>query len=197
LSRFSPILLLVGMQFASTTALAQGAPPPDDWRPMVYTNLRETPPSPDAVPYAELWQAEISANDIAYSDGGDTQYASGHAPATEAHFVVRSTQRVAVLTMLDTATGCTKKTTDASANASVKFCPLKIAIYEGGVVTTTAGRKGCFLELNAPISTDPSNSMGYATYDIANRSFKIGMIINHEPVSGCAETIAIDNQLTP
>jgi hypothetical protein len=189
--------LLAGLQLASTTAMAQGAPLSDDWRPMVYSNLGESPLMPDAVPYAELWREEISANDKAYSDQGDTQYAGGHAPATEAHFVVRSSQRVAVLTMLDTATGCTKKKTDASANASVKFCPLKIAIYEGGVVTTTAGRKGCFLELNAPFSTDPSNSTGYATYDIASRSFKIGMIVNHEPVSGCAETIAIDNQLTP
>ncbi|GLS18042.1 hypothetical protein GCM10007874_10580 [Labrys miyagiensis] len=164
---------------------------------MIYSNLGESPPAPDAAPYAELWHNEIAANDKAYSDQGDTQYTGGHAPATEVHFVVRDTQRVAVLSLLDTSTGCTAKTDIAADNASIKFCPLKIAIYEAGAVTTAAGRMGCFLELNAPTSGDPSNSVSYATYDIGARSFKTGVIVNHEPVPGCSEIISLDKQLVP
>jgi hypothetical protein len=195
--RRSTPFFLAGLLAVAPVAQAQDASPPDDWRPMIYLDLGQSPPDLDAAPYAELWQSEIAANDKSYGDQGDTQYAGGHAPATEAHFVVRSTQRVAVLSMLDTATACTKNTADAALNASVKFCPLKVAIYEGGVVTTTVGRRGCFLELTRPLSGDPSNSASYATYDVKTRSFRIGTLVNHEPVPGCVEVIPVDSQRQP
>lgn len=165
---------------------------PQAWRPIIYADMSTV--TPENAAYAELWAQDLAANDKSY--GPSAAQPGGHAPATESHMVVRGTDKVAVVSILNTATGCTSKHFDASANVSVKLCPLKIAIYAGNQVTVTSGRKGCILE-----TVDPTKSLQaggtFVAYDPKARAFRLGTLINHEPVAGCSANIPLQEKLLP
>ena len=169
-------------------ALAQ-APTPDPaaWRPFSYADLRH--PGPDARTYADIWQDAIATNNTAYEARGDRRYAGGNAPVTEAHFVIWSSRKSVVLSVLDTATGCTLKTVRPSANATVRMCPMRVAIYEGLLVRTLDAGLGCYLELAPPSpggTLDPERAVAYAAYDPRTRTLSTGVVLDHEAVDGCS-----------
>lgn len=179
---------------AFTTAVAAQAPTPDPaaWRPLAYADLRV--PSPATQTYADLWKDALDANDRAYAARGDRRYLGGRAPATEAHFVIWSPQRSVVLTILNTAVGCTLKAIETPARASVKLCPLRLAAYEGVAVRTLEGGHACFLEVGAPVAgaaLEPDRAGAYASYEPAARTIRLGLVIDHRPVDGCSLTIPV------
>src|ERR1700744_1839262 len=106
-------LLIAGMTMsdASSVVRAQSlTPAPGAWRPMSYADLQR--PSQETATYADIWKDAIDANNRRYREGGDERFASANAPVTEAHFVIWSVQRSAVLSILDTATNCIIKSVD-------------------------------------------------------------------------------------
>lgn len=165
---------------------------PGAWRPMAYTNLQQA--TAGTATYADIWKDAIEANNRAYHARGDTRFAGGNAPATEAHFVIWSTRKSVVLSILNTVTGCTLKEVQALARATIKLCPLRIVIYEGIQVHTLDGGRSCFLEL-APASAgepvNPTRAAAYAAYDVATRTVKTGLVVDHEVVEGCSQNIPL------
>ena len=120
-------------------------PDPAAWRPMSYANLQK--PSSQTATYVDIWKDAIEANNRAYKARGDLRFSGGNAPVTEAHFVIWSARRSVVLSVLDTAIECSVKQVAPDAHATVKLCPMRIAIYEGLQVKMMDGGRGCFLEL--------------------------------------------------
>ena len=108
--------------------------------------------------------------------------------------MIWSRTKSVVLSILDTVTGCTLKELRAAAGATIKLCPLRIAIYEGIQVRTLDGGRACFLELASPArgnSGDPNQAVSYASYDVATKTVKTGVIIDHQAVDGCSQNIAL------
>ncbi|UOK73772.1 hypothetical protein [Ancylobacter polymorphus] len=176
------------MEFAgmmNTPTWAQTVTPdPGTWRPMAYADLQR--PSRATATYTDIWKDAIERNNDGYRQRGDHRFAGGNAPVTEAHFVIWSRGRSVVLSILNTAIGCTIKTAVPQARATVKLCPIRIAIYEGIQVHTLDGGYACFLELEPGASPDPTVSAAYASYDVPKRTLKTGMIVNHKAVDGCS-----------
>jgi hypothetical protein len=167
-------------------------PDPGAWRPMSYANLQT--PAAQTATYLDIWKDAVEANNRAYKARGDLRFSDGNAPATEAHFVIWSRTKSVVLSILDTVTGCTLKELRAAAGATIKLCPLRIAIYEGIQVRTLDGGRACFLELASPArgnSGDPNQAVSYASYDVATKTVKTGVIIDHQAVDGCSQNIAL------
>lgn len=159
---------------------------------MSYADLQQA--TADTATYADIWKDAIEDNNHAYLARGDTRFANGNAPATEAHFVIWSARKSVVLSILNTATGCTLKEVQAPARATIKLCPLRIAIYEGIQVRTLDGGRACFLEL-APAAAgervDPVRTVAYAAYDVATRTVKTGLVVDHQAVDGCSNNIPL------
>lgn len=166
-------------------------PDPGAWRPMSYADLQK--PSPQAATYLDIWKDAIDVNNRAYKARGDQRFTDGNAPATEAHFVIWSSTKSVVLSILNTVTGCTLKELRAAAGATVKLCPLRIAIYEGLQVRTLDGGWACFLELASPVAgaNVTPQAASYASYDVATKTVKTGLIIDHQAVDGCSQNIAL------
>ncbi|SCB50160.1 hypothetical protein [Rhizobium multihospitium] len=164
---------------------------PGAWRAMSYANLQA--PSPATATYIDIWKDALDANNRHYESRGDRRFAGGNAPATEAHFIIWSSRRSAVFTILDTASQCTTKASFPDAGATVKLCPMRIAIYEGLQVRTMDGGKACFLELAGTLA-DANASGAYASYDVASRSLKTGLIVNHTAVDGCSFSVPLPRQ---
>ncbi len=167
-------------------------PDPGAWRPLSYANLQES--SPQTETYLDIWKDAIDANNRAYKVRGDLRYSHGNAPVTEAHFVIWSPTKSVVLSILNTVTGCTLKEVRPAAGATVKLCPLRIAVYEGTQVRTLDGGRACFLELASPLagkSTDPDQAVSYASYDVATKTVKTGVVIDHHALDGCSQNIAL------
>ena len=176
----------------ATSAYAQSlTPDPGAWRPMSYANLQN--PSPRSATYSDIWKDAIDANNRAYKARGDQRFSGGNAPATEAHFVIWSSTKSVVLSILNTVTGCTLKELRAAAGATVKLCPLRIAIYEGLQVRTLDGGHACFLELTSPVAgkSGEPQAASYASYDVATKTVKTGLIIDHQAVDGCSQNISL------
>ena len=170
-------------------------PDPGAWRPLSYADLQSG--SSATATYVDIWKDAIEANNRAYATAGDKRDASRNAPATEAHFVIWSTQKAIVFSVLDTANGCTTRYSDLAAGATVKLCPLRIAQYQGATVSTIGGGKACFLELKPPLSgagVDRTSSAAYAAYDVETKSIKTGMIVNHKAVDGCSMSFSLRPQ---
>jgi hypothetical protein len=92
----------------ATSAYAQSlTPDPGAWRPMSYADLQK--PSPHTATYLDIWKDAIEVNNRAYRARGDQRFSDGNAPATEAHFVIWSSTKSVVLSILNTVTGCTLK----------------------------------------------------------------------------------------
>jgi hypothetical protein len=176
----------------ATGAYAQSlTPDPGAWRPMTYADLQK--PSAQTATYLDIWKDAIEANNHAYKARGDQRFSDTNAPATEAHFVIWSSTKSVVLSILNTVTGCTLKELRAAAGATVKLCPMRIAIYEGLQVRTLDGGRGCFLELApaVPGSNGDAPAASYASYDIATKTVKTGLIIDHQAVDGCSQNIPL------
>lgn len=173
------------------TAAPAPAPTPDPgtWRPLAYAELRK--PSARHATYIDIWKSEIDANNRAYEARGDRRFAGGNAPATEAHFVIWSPKRAVVLSVLNTALGCSPKQRERDLRVLIKLCPMRIAIYQGLEVRTLDAGWGCFLEPVAGTWLDPSASAAYGAYDIASRTLKIGMIVDHRAIDGCSFNIPL------
>lgn len=188
-------VVVAGMMMVNATAglHAQSiTPDPGAWRPMSYANLQIS--TPQTATYIDIWKDIIDANNRAYKARGDLRFAGDNAPATEAHFVIWSRTKSVVLSILDTATGCTFKELRAVTGAAIKLCPLRIAIYEGMHVRTLDGGRACFLELTraaAGKSDDPARAVSYASYDVISKTVKIGVVIDHGVVDGCSQNIGL------
>ncbi|MEH6952896.1 hypothetical protein V4R08_16770 (plasmid) [Nitrobacter sp. NHB1] len=194
LGRRSVHALIAGIMMVdlATGADAQSlTPDPGAWRPMSYADLQKQ--SPQTATYQNIWKDAIEVNNRAYKARGDQRFAEGNAPATEAHFVIWSSTKSVVLSILNTVAGCTLKELRAAAGATVKLCPLRIAIYEGLQVHTLDGGRACFLELASPVagtSVTPQ-AASYASYDVATKTVRTGVIIDHQAVDGCSQNIAL------
>lgn len=175
-----------------SVAAQEVTPDPKAWRPLAYADLRQ--PSGSALTYADIWRDALEENNRVYLARGDTRFRNSNAPATEAHYVIWSRARSVVLSILNTATGCTLKEVRAGAGASVKLCPMRLAIYEGVRVTTLDGGQACFLELGpgaAGEAPDPNRAAAYASYDPAARTVKLGLVVEHQPVDGCSHDVPL------
>jgi hypothetical protein len=178
------------MSTVSSLAAAQSfTPDPGAWRPMAYADLQR--PSQQTATYIDIWKDAIEANNRRYHARGDDRFLNGNAPVAEAHFVIWSSRRSAVLSVLDTATGCVVKNIDPAAHATVKLCPMRIAIYEGVQVRTMDAGHACFLESDASVAFDPASSGAYASYEVSTRTVKIGLIVNHAAVEGCSINVPL------
>lgn len=177
---------------AAAAAKAQELTPhPESWRPVVYRDL-QIPGLDDRV-YVDLWADMIQKNNRLYKEAGDGRYAVGNAPVREAHVVVRGGDKVAVLSILDTATACAPLATDAAGNISVKMCPMRLAFWNGAKATITQA-KGCYLEPGPKptnFTPDPSYAASYASYDVATKSIKLGVILAHHAVDKCSQTVLL------
>ncbi len=175
-----------------TLAIPQELTPhPENWRPVVYRDLQL--PGPEDRAYVDLWADVIARNNRRYKQAGDTRYAVGNAPVRESHVVVRGGEKLALLSVLNTATSCAIVASDAASNISVKMCPMRLAFWKGGASTIREG-KGCYLEPGPkPVnfSPDPSFAVSYASYDIATKSIKLGVILAHKAVEKCSQTVPL------
>ena len=184
--------LMMMTKIAGAVAAQPLTPDPGIWRPMAYADLQR--PSAQAATYLDIWKDAVDSNNRAYAAAGDRRFETGNAPATEAHFVIWSTRRSVVLSVLDTAPGCTVKQVGNRARVRVKLCPTRVAIYEGIQVHTMDAGRSCFLELAAGGRPDPAASVAYASYDVATRTLKTGMILDHQAVDGCSLDIPLHRQ---
>ena len=182
-----PLVLSVG---ATASAQDQITPDPQAWRPVVYYDLQF--PTENAANYASIWADKIEANNQAYIARGETRYAVGNAPVHEAHYTVKSPSRTVVLTFLNTRTACTIKQKFPSANVNVLTCPLRVAIFEGGRKSISEA-SGCYLERGTTqnVSSDPTTSVSYVSYDVTKKAFRTGMIVAHKAIDGCSQVIPI------
>lgn len=165
---------------------------PSTWRPINYADLRQ--PSKKTATYADIWKDALEENNRSYKVKGDTRYGTDNAPATEAHFVIWSAQKSVVMSVLDTAGGCTVHYEDRSVGAIVKLCPMRLAFYDGLLMRVLGGGKSCFLELlptSAQDTVDPTRSVAYAAYDVDSKTIRTGMIVNHKAVEGCSNAIPL------
>lgn len=166
-------------------------PDPGSWRPLVHADLQR--PSSATATFAELWRDAIEENNRTYRAQGDLRYGDTNAPVIEAHFVIWSPQKSVVLSVLDTATGCTLHQTHPLANARVKFCPMRIAFYEGIRRRTLDGGHACFLELLSPKVgiADAAHATSLAAYDVATKTIRLGLLIGRQPVDGCSRSVPL------
>jgi hypothetical protein len=192
-----PILaiLVVGLACgAPSVALARSAGP-QDWRDIVYADLRL--PNDRARPYAEIWADKLSQNNDHYARAGDARYAAGNAPAVASAFVVRSPTRVVVLSVFNAVSACRTIRRYERQLVTVKRCPMRLAIYDqsasGGTGSVLDAGEGCFLEFGDPRRAFASDreAGSYATYDVATRSIRTGLVVSGEAVAGCDLAIPI------
>jgi hypothetical protein len=186
-----PVLIALALNPVNTAPLLAQTltPDPGAWRPFAYSDLQR--PTPRNATYADIWKDQLDANNEAYRARGDRRFVDGNAPATAAHFVIWSEQRSVVLTVLNTALGCSPKLRDAKAQVLVKLCPMRIAIYNGIRVETLDAGRGCYLEPEANSTINPSVAAAYGAYDVGARRLKLGMVVNHRVVDGCSFNIPL------
>ncbi len=165
---------------------------PGVWRPLGYADLQKQ--SPLNATYVDIWKDAIDANTRAYQARGDRRYFVGAAPATEAHFVIWSAKRAVVVSVLDTALGCSEMKRNAGTRAVVKLCPMRVAIYDGLQVRTLDAGRSCFLETTPGAALDPASAVAYGAYDVATRVVKIGVIVDRRAIDGCSFNIPLGRE---
>jgi len=188
----SPALLAVLLGFAAATVTSAGRAKAAglDWRHLVYSDLRLVGAA--QWPHAELWADRIAANNDHYASLGDRRFAGGNAPAVAAGFVVRSPERVVMLSLLNTVNQCQTLEADPRLRVAIRRCPMRLAIYEAAGDKKTAGQvldagSACILE-----DADRARALGpdlqagaYAAYDPVSRSIRLGVILSGRAVPGC------------
>lgn len=165
---------------------------PGAWRPLAYANLQS--PGKHNATWTDIWQDAIQANNDAYRSRGDHRFIAANAPATEAHFVIWSAKKSVVASVLNTALGCLEKSRAKTTRVKVKLCPMRLAIYDGLTVKTMDAGRACFLEPEPGATLDPSQAAAYGAYDIASKTLKLGMIVDHNAVEGCSFNIPLDGK---
>ncbi len=188
--RTLPMMVLCLVAVADARA-EEPTPHPENWRPIVYRDLQI--PGPEDRVYVDLWADRIQSNNRRYIAAGDRRYAVGNAPVREAHVVVRGGDRVALLSILDTATNCIPLAKDPVANISIKMCPMRLAFWTGSQATITEA-KGCYLEPGpkpANFTSDPSYAVSYVSYEVATKSIKLGVILAHRALTQCSQTVPL------
>jgi hypothetical protein len=172
------------------TAAAQAqelTPHPENWRPIVYRDLQI--PGPQDRIYADLWADVIQSNNRRYLAAGDRRFLLGNAPVREAHALVRGGDKVALLSILDTATHCVAVARDSSSDLSVKMCPMRLAIWNG-TSTTLREAKGCYLEPGAAMANSPY-AASYTSYDVVTKSIRLGVILGGRVLEQCSQTVRL------
>ena len=178
---------------ATVPVVAQSpTPEPNKWRPVVYADLQL--PGETALPYAALWADELKRNNDAYKKKGDRRWIVANAPASESHVVVRSPERVVILSVLHTVTACRTLRTDMPANATLKSCPMRFAIYQDGRSSVADAGWGCFIEFGARpngASPDMIRNAALAAYDVETRTIRAGVIFAGEAADDCQFRVPI------
>lgn len=187
------LLATIALALSATATWAQEiTPDPQAWRPLSYADLRQ--PSGTTRTYSDIWKDAIEENNRLYVARGDTRFRDANAPATEAHYVIWSRRRSVVVSVLNTATGCTLKEVHPSLSVSVKLCPLRLAIYEGVTVRTLDGGRACFLELaasDAGLRPEPTRAAAYGSYEPATKVARLGLVIEGQAVDGCSLNVPL------
>lgn len=182
--------VLLGFAVATVTSAGHAQAAGLDWRHLVYADLRLVGAANR--PQAELWADKIEANNDHYARLGDRRFAGGNAPAVAAGFVVRSPERVVMLSLLNTASQCRTLQADARLRVAIRSCPMRLAIYEtaggenpGGQVLDAGS--ACVLEYADPARALASDreAGAYAAYDPVSRSIRLGVILSGRAVPGC------------
>ncbi|MGX7743961.1 hypothetical protein [Rhodopseudomonas parapalustris] len=179
----------LGLLVVTSSCRAQArTPDPAAWRAMSYADLQH--PSSSTATYFDIWKEAIDDNNRTYATHGHDRFADGNAPVAEAHFVVWSSRRSVVLSMLNTASGCTTIQTLSKAAVTVRLCPMRLALYEGIEVHVMDAGRGCFVESAAGKTTDQEAAV-YASYDVRTRTLRTGAIVNHAVVPDCSFEVPI------
>jgi len=190
--KLSRAVLAVAGSFVATSALGQELTAhPENWRPIVYRDL-QVPGSDDQV-YVDLWADMIQSNNRRYLAVGDRRYAVGNAPVREAHVLVRGGEKAALLSILNTASDCAAVAGDPGGGVFVKMCPMRLAFWNGGQASVRQAR-GCYLEVSAKargFTPDPSSAASYASYDVATKSIRLGVILAHRAVEPCSQSVPL------
>lgn len=178
--------------FSSLPGLAQlPSTEPGKWRPVVYADLQL--PGETALPYASLWADELRRNNDAYKARGDRRFLVANAPAAESHVVIRSPERVVVLSVLHTVTACTTLRRDV-AHATLKSCPMRLAIYENGQSRVADAGRGCFIEYAASqgdAAPDMVRNAALAAYDVESRTIRAGIVFQGQAADECQFRVPI------
>ncbi len=191
----SRLPLLPALLFSALTTPSQSqmlTPDPGAWRPLSYVDLGR--PDARAGTYLEIWKDVINATKALYEARGDQRFLHQNAATTEAHFVIWSPKRSVVVSVLNTALGCTLERRDVAAHAVVKRCPMRVAIFDGLQVHALDAGKACFLEAERGSSLDPTNAAAYGAYDVRSRTVRLGIIITHQALNGCSINIPLPRQ---
>lgn len=189
-ARFTLVYSVISAGLSSATAQPR-TPDPEAWRPLSYADL--TIRSLFTQTYADIWKDQIDPNNLA-GRPGDRRQAEANAPIAEAHFVIWSPQKSIVVSILDAGTGCDAQERYLRAGVTVKLCPMRVTFYEGVLVQTTDAGRGCFLEFSsrsASPTPDQQNAASYAAYDVASKTVKLGVIVDHKAIDGCSRTIPL------
>lgn len=185
-------LLAVASSVGTGPAFGQELTPhPESWRPIVYRDLQI--PGPEDRVYVDLWADMIQSNNRRYLAVGDRRYAVGNAPVREAHVVVRGGDKTALLSILDTASDCAAVTVDPSGGVTVKLCPMRLALWNGEQASVRQA-KGCYLEprvAERSFMSDPSYAASYASYDVATKSIRLGVILALRAVEQCSQSVPL------
>lgn len=164
-------------------------PDPAAWRPMTHADLAH--PTATTATYFDIWKDAIDDNNRAFAAKGDTRFVNGNAPAVESHFVVWSSRRSVVLTVLNTATGCVDQQALSDGAVTVRLCPMRLAVYEGIQVQVMDAGRACFLESAPGRAANAATAATYTSYDIAARTLRVGAMVNHAVLQGCSFEIPI------
>lgn len=158
---------------------------PNRWRPVAYSDLQL--PGDAALPYASLWSDQLQQNNRAYEARGDRRFAAANAPAAASHVVVRSSSRVVVLSVIHTLTSCTTLRTDRAANAVLKKCPMRLAVYERGGSSVANAGQGCFIEYGRTETGAPDlvRNITMGAYEMESRTIRAGTIFAGQRADEC------------
>lgn len=170
---------------------------PQRMRPLSYTDLRGQ--QPQATMLREVWADALVANGKAYEARGDLRYVGDTAPATAALYVIWTPTRSVVFTVLNTATGCETHLDRPDLGVRVKRCPMRVAFYDNGRKTVTAGPSVCYLEWTNPARAKAGGyrSVAYAGYDRTMRALTIQLTVDHKPLDACGHTISLAPEEAP
>lgn len=187
--------ILIALAVSAAPALADAqlaSPDPRKWRPVVYADLQL--PNETALPYASLWADELERNNDAYRARGDKRWLVANAPASESHVVIRSPERVIALSVLHTLTACRALRTDTASRATLKSCPMRLVVYQGGTSSVSDAGRGCFIEYGARPDRDQSDMVqnaSLASYDTASRTIRAGVVFAGQAVDECQFHVAV------
>lgn len=187
------VLIALAVSAAPTVVQAQAAShDPKRWRPVVYADLQL--PNETALPYASLWADELKRNNDAYRAKGDQRWLVANAPASESHVVIRSPERVIALSVLHTLTACRALRTDTATRATLKSCPMRLVVYQGGTSSVSDAGRGCFIEYGARLEggePDMVRNASLASYDTASRTIRAGVVFASQAVDECQFHVAV------